>query len=101
MQNEQEFYRCLVSAAAGRTLKKILEIIRDDTLSDEICFHKIEAIISLYEELGISTVSRHEIGYRECARHRRALSHSSLLPQGDIPMIGQGEGAFSVKAPPP
>ena len=46
MQNEQEFYRCLVSDAAGRTLKKILEIIRDDTLSDEICFHKIEAIIS-------------------------------------------------------
>ena len=51
MQNEQEFYRCLVSDAAGRTLKKILAIIRDDTLSDEICFHKIEAIISLYEEL--------------------------------------------------
>ena len=24
MQNEQEFYRCLVSDAAGRTLKKIL-----------------------------------------------------------------------------
>ena len=60
MQNEQEFYRCLVSDAAGRTLKKILAIIRDDTLSDEICFHKIEAIISLYEELGISTGSRHE-----------------------------------------
>lgn len=39
MQNEQEFYRCLASDAAGRTLKKILEIIRDDTLSDEICFH--------------------------------------------------------------
>lgn len=46
----------------GRTLKKILEIIRDDTLSDEICFHKIEAIISLYEELGISTGSRHDFG---------------------------------------
>ena len=55
MQNEQEFYRCLVSDAAGRTLKKILEIIRDDTLSDE-------AIISLYEELGISTGSRHDFG---------------------------------------
>ena len=39
MQNEQEFYRCLVSDAAGRTLKKILEIIRDDTLSDESSFH--------------------------------------------------------------
>ena len=62
MQNEQEFYRCLVSDAADRTLKKILEIIRDDTLSDESCFHKIEAIISLYEELGISTGSRHDFG---------------------------------------
>ena len=29
MQNDQEFYRCLVSDAAGRTLKKILEIIRE------------------------------------------------------------------------
>ena len=26
MQNEQEFYRCLVSDAAGRTLKKILAV---------------------------------------------------------------------------
>ena len=50
---------CLTPRAA---LKKILEIIRDDTLSDEICFHKIEAIISLYEELGISTGSRHDFG---------------------------------------
>ena len=65
MQNEQEFYRCLVSDAAGRTLKKILEIIRDDTLSDEICFHKIEAIISLYEELGISTGSCHDSDNKE------------------------------------
>lgn len=51
MQNEQEFYRCLVSDAASRTLKKILEIIRDDTLSDEICFHKIEAIFLFTKSL--------------------------------------------------
>ena len=62
MQNEQEFYRCLVSDAAGRTLKKILAIIRDDTLSDEICFHMIDAFISIYDELGISRGSRHDFG---------------------------------------
>ena len=56
MQNEQEFYRCLVSDAAGRTLKKILEIIRDDTLSDEICFHKIEAITVSYTHLTLPTI---------------------------------------------
>ena len=101
MQNEQEFYRCLVSDAAGRTLKKILEIIRDDTLSDEICFHKIEAIISLYEELGISTGSRHDFGYHGSARRCRALSHSSLLPQGTVPTAGTWGAFFSGKEPAP
>ena len=70
MQNEQEFYRCLVSDA-GPHVEKILEIIRDDTLSDEICFHKIEAIISLYEELGISTGGRHDFRITGSARRCR------------------------------
>ena len=44
---------------------------------------------------------QNEQEFYRCARRCRALSHSFLFPQGDIPMIGQGEGAFSVKAPPP
>ena len=47
MNDEQEFYRCLVSDAAGRTLLQIWRILKDETLDDETCFHKIEAILSL------------------------------------------------------
>ena len=57
MQMEQEFYRCLVSDAAGRALRQI-----QDTLSDETCFAKIEAIVGLLEALGLSCGSRHDFG---------------------------------------
>ena len=62
MRDEQEFYRCLVSDAAGRMLWKIRDILADDTLSDEECFRKIEAIVSLLEETGISSGGRHDFG---------------------------------------
>lgn len=62
MRDEQEFYRCLVSGAAGRMLWKIRDILADDTLSDEECFRKIEAIVSLLEEAGISSGGRHDFG---------------------------------------
>ena len=53
MQTEQEFYRCLVSDAAGRALLRIRDILADDSLSDERCFQKIEAVVTLLEELGV------------------------------------------------
>ena len=62
MQNEQEFYRCLVSDTAGRILWKIRDILADETLSDETCFRKIEANVSLLEEAGISPGGRHDFG---------------------------------------
>ena len=62
MQKEQEFYRCLVSDAAGRILLKIRDILADEALSDEACFQKTEAIISLLEEAGISSDGRHDFG---------------------------------------
>ena len=40
MQSEQEFYRCLASDAAARALRRIQEIVADDTLSDRECFGK-------------------------------------------------------------
>ena len=54
MQIEQDFYRCLASDAASRALLKIRDILADDTLSDPECFHRIEAIVSLMEDLGIT-----------------------------------------------
>ncbi|MDD6408256.1 MAG: hypothetical protein PUF98_00560 [Oscillibacter sp.] len=62
MQKEQECYRCLVSDAADRMLLKIRDILADETLNDEACFQKIEAIVSLFEEMGISPGGRHDFG---------------------------------------
>ena len=50
MKDEQEFYRCLVSDAAGRALLRIRDILSDETLNDTACFYKIEAIISLLKD---------------------------------------------------
>lgn len=61
MQREQDFYRALVSDAA-RALLRIRDILADDALSDETCFAKIEAIVSLLEELGVDCGSRHDFG---------------------------------------
>ena len=62
MQTEQEFYRCLVSDAAGRALRQIQEILADDALSDETCFAKIEAVMAVLESIGLSCGGRHEFG---------------------------------------
>lgn len=62
MQTEIEFYRCLVSDAAGRALLQIRDILADDALADETCFAKIEAIVTTLEDLGISCGGRHDFG---------------------------------------
>lgn len=59
-QMEQEFYRCLVSDASGRALLRIRDILADSTLSDETCFHRIEAIIRLLEAIGVDCGDRHD-----------------------------------------
>ena len=59
-QQEQDFYRCLVSDASGRALLKIRDILADDTLDDSACFARIEAIVSLLEDLGIGCGGRHD-----------------------------------------
>ena len=62
MQNEQDFYRCLASDAASRALRSIQAILPDDTLDDPECFHRIEAIVSLLEDMGLSCGGRHDLG---------------------------------------
>lgn len=59
-QMEREFYRCLVSDASGRALLAIRNILADSTLSDENCFHRIESIVRLLEDLGIDCGERHD-----------------------------------------
>lgn len=60
MQELQEFYRCLVSDAGSRALLRIRDILADDSLSDESCFQRIEAIVTLLEDLGIDCGSRRD-----------------------------------------
>ena len=43
-------------------LKKIQEILKDDTLSDPECFQKIEAIVGVFESIGASCGTRHDFG---------------------------------------
>ena len=62
MQDEQDFYRCLSSDAASRALRNIQKILADDTLDDPECFHRIEAIVSLLEDMGLSYGGRHDFG---------------------------------------
>ena len=62
MQSEEEFYRCLASDAAARALRRIQEIVADETLSDPACFARIEAIVSLLEDLGLSCGACHDDG---------------------------------------
>ena len=45
-----------------QALQKIKSIIHDDSLSDQECFMKIEAIICELEEIGSSGGSRHDFG---------------------------------------
>ncbi|MBE6580882.1 MAG: hypothetical protein E7650_04595 [Ruminococcaceae bacterium] len=51
-----------VEAICYRTLKKIKEILQDNTLEDRECFEKIEEIICAFEEIGSSGGERHDFG---------------------------------------
>ena len=78
MQREQDFYRTLVSDAAARALLRIRDILADDALSDETCFAKIEAIVSLLEELGVDCGSRHDFGCGRAAKARPRSVETTL-----------------------
>ena len=60
-ENRSE-YAMLYGLNRGSDLWKIRDILADETLSDETCFRKIEAIVSLLEEAGISPGGRHDFG---------------------------------------
>lgn len=43
-------------------LKQIKAILEDDTLEDPACFQRIEAIMGIFEGLGIAIANRHDFG---------------------------------------
>lgn len=52
----------IVQMQCYQTLKKIKEIIEDDTLDDAVCFERIEQIVCALEEIGSGGGIRHDFG---------------------------------------
>lgn len=51
-----------VEMQSYRALRKIKDILEDDSLSDEDCEFKIDEIICVFEELGSGCNNRHDYG---------------------------------------
>lgn len=52
----------IVEMQCYQTLRKIQEIVHDDTLEDKECFYRIERIIYAFEVLGSDGGVRHDFG---------------------------------------
>ena len=52
----------IVEMQCYQTLRKIKDIVRDDTLEDTECFERIERIICALEEIGSDGGTRHDFG---------------------------------------
>jgi len=52
----------LVESAAYCALSQIQRILKDNTLNDEECYYKIEAIVSEFERIGSGCGNRHDFG---------------------------------------
>lgn len=52
----------LIELASYRALQNIQAIVRDDSLDDVQCYHRIEKIICTLEDLGSDGGGRHEFG---------------------------------------
>ena len=52
----------IVEKECYKALRRLKDIIHDDSLSDGECFQKIEEIICCFEELGSSGGMRHDFG---------------------------------------
>lgn len=50
----------LLNSIAYRALRKIRDIVRDDSLRDEECFQQIEAIVCVLESIGSDGGNRHD-----------------------------------------
>ena len=45
-----------------KSLKKIKEILEDNSLDDKECFDRIESIVCLFEKMGVDCGTRHDFG---------------------------------------
>lgn len=59
-ETHQALARELAKEACCQALHEIREVLDDDTLDDPACFHRIEKIVTIYENLGSNGGSRHD-----------------------------------------
>ncbi len=52
----------IVECASYQALRKIKDIIEDESLEDSECFMRIEEIVCVFESLGSSGGNRHDFG---------------------------------------
>ena len=52
----------IVEMQCYQTLRKIREIVRDETLEDAECFERIERIVCAFEAIGSDGGNRHDFG---------------------------------------
>ena len=50
----------IVEGECYKALQKIKYVLEDDSLDDVECFHKIEKIVCIFEELGSNCGARHD-----------------------------------------
>lgn len=50
----------IVEGECYQAIQKIQAILKDDTLNDQVCSEKIEEIVCLFEDMGISCGNRHD-----------------------------------------
>lgn len=60
--DSDEVIRNMVETECCEALRKIHDILDDDTFDDEDCFYRIHRIVSVFEELGPGGGSRHDFG---------------------------------------
>ena len=60
--HSDEVIKHMVETECCEALRKIHDILDDDTFSDEACFYRIHRIVDLYEELGPGAGTRHDFG---------------------------------------
>ena len=52
----------VLASSSYQALKKIREIIKNETFTDEECFSKIEAVVCAFEKIGSNGGGRHDFG---------------------------------------
>lgn len=52
----------IVEMKCYQALEEIRKVLDDETLDDPECFHKIEKIVCIFEEIGSNGGCRHDFG---------------------------------------